>query len=193
MEVSFHLKKKIIKEKRNIWTWLVAVKWRCTFVPSFRKDDPLHYLFEKDYQICECRYHHLLRHVVEGRYYCITFCFSDSWYLAGIHFSQKIIITCLEMSNFVYACVSACFSVHVRGSEYIPLLGSSADPYSFFGASDFDQWRLEARVPNWVLNEQLPKRIVMSRLVLGSILFIVLFYCRFMLHALESANLGSTW
>ena len=41
--------------------------------------------------------------------------------------------------NFVYACVSACFSVHVRGSEYIPLLGSSADPdYSFFGASDFD-------------------------------------------------------
>ncbi|CAD6239011.1 unnamed protein product [Miscanthus lutarioriparius] len=35
---------------------------------------------------------------------------------------------------------NACFSVHVRGSEYIPLLGSSADPdYSFFGASDFDQ------------------------------------------------------
>ncbi|KAL6626441.1 hypothetical protein ACP70R_030167 [Stipagrostis hirtigluma subsp. patula] len=35
---------------------------------------------------------------------------------------------------------NACFSVHVRGSEYIPLLGSSADAdYSFFGASDFDQ------------------------------------------------------
>ncbi|KAG0537205.1 hypothetical protein BDA96_03G128300 [Sorghum bicolor] len=35
---------------------------------------------------------------------------------------------------------NACFSVHVRGSEYIPLLGSSGDPdYSFFGASDFDQ------------------------------------------------------
>ncbi|XP_066314141.1 uncharacterized protein [Miscanthus floridulus] len=35
---------------------------------------------------------------------------------------------------------NACFSVHVRGSEYIPLLGSSADPdYSFFGASNFDQ------------------------------------------------------
>ncbi|KAG8052433.1 hypothetical protein GUJ93_ZPchr0001g32961 [Zizania palustris] len=35
---------------------------------------------------------------------------------------------------------NACFSVHVRGSEYIPLLASSADPdYSFFGASDYDQ------------------------------------------------------
>ncbi|AQK89413.1 uncharacterized protein [Zea mays] len=35
---------------------------------------------------------------------------------------------------------NACFSVHVRGSEYIPLLESSADPgYSYFGAPDFDQ------------------------------------------------------
>jgi hypothetical protein len=45
-----------------------------------------------------------------------------------------------ETVAFAYACVSACFNVHVRGSGYIPLLESSADPdYSFFGALDFDQ------------------------------------------------------
>ena len=97
------------------------------------------------------------------------------------------------MSNFVYACVSACFSVHVRGSEYIPLLGSSADPdYSFFGASDFDQWRLWSKRA-WVLTGQLPKSIVVSRLLLGSILFSVRFYFSFMSHILESVNFGSTW
>ena len=31
------------------------------------KDDPLHYLFEKDYPMSELRYHHLPRHVVEGQ------------------------------------------------------------------------------------------------------------------------------
>jgi hypothetical protein len=40
---------------------------------------------------------------------------------------------------FAYACVSACFSVIVRGLECIPLLESSVDlDYSFFGALDFD-------------------------------------------------------
>ncbi|KAM0853861.1 hypothetical protein ACQ4PT_050804 [Festuca glaucescens] len=34
---------------------------------------------------------------------------------------------------------NACFSVHVRGSEYIPMLGSSAEPdYAFFGGADYD-------------------------------------------------------
>ncbi|KAJ6852312.1 translin-associated protein X [Iris pallida] len=32
---------------------------------------------------------------------------------------------------------NACFSVHVRGSEYIPLLGSGDPDYSFLGVSDF--------------------------------------------------------
>lgn len=33
---------------------------------------------------------------------------------------------------------NACFSVHMRGSEYIPLLGTSDPDYSFLGAPDFD-------------------------------------------------------
>ncbi|XP_047043775.1 translin-associated protein X-like [Lolium rigidum] len=34
---------------------------------------------------------------------------------------------------------NACFGVHVRGSEYIPMLGSSAKPdYAFFGGADYD-------------------------------------------------------
>ncbi|XP_047055487.1 translin-associated protein X-like [Lolium rigidum] len=34
---------------------------------------------------------------------------------------------------------NACFGVHVRGSEYIPMLGSSAEPdYAFFGGADYD-------------------------------------------------------
>ncbi|KAJ3676565.1 hypothetical protein LUZ60_003977 [Juncus effusus] len=33
---------------------------------------------------------------------------------------------------------NACFSVHVRGSEYIPLLGSENPDFSFFGASEFE-------------------------------------------------------
>jgi hypothetical protein len=39
----------------------------------------------------------------------------------------------------VVVCV-ACFSVHVRGSEYIPLLGSN-DPSSFLvGVPDIELW-----------------------------------------------------
>ncbi|XP_037405285.1 translin-associated protein X-like [Triticum dicoccoides] len=35
---------------------------------------------------------------------------------------------------------NACFSVHVRGSEYIPMLGTSGESdYPFFGAADYDQ------------------------------------------------------
>ncbi|KAL3501540.1 hypothetical protein ACH5RR_035989 [Cinchona calisaya] len=34
---------------------------------------------------------------------------------------------------------NACFSVHVRGSEYVPLLGSADPSYSLLGVSDFDQ------------------------------------------------------
>ncbi|XP_020087619.1 translin-associated protein X [Ananas comosus] len=33
---------------------------------------------------------------------------------------------------------NACFGVHVRGSEYIPLLGSSDPDYSFLGVPDFE-------------------------------------------------------
>ncbi|KAL0923225.1 hypothetical protein M5K25_007270 [Dendrobium thyrsiflorum] len=33
---------------------------------------------------------------------------------------------------------NACFSVHVRGSEYIPLLGTNDVDYSFMGLPDFD-------------------------------------------------------
>ncbi|XP_020250036.1 translin-associated protein X [Asparagus officinalis] len=33
---------------------------------------------------------------------------------------------------------NACYSVHVRGSEYIPLLGTSDPDYSFFSAPDID-------------------------------------------------------
>jgi hypothetical protein len=63
---------------------------------------------------------------------------SDAAILARVFLDS--LFTHLEALNYVYTCVSACFSVHVRGSEYIPLLGSSADPdYSFVGASDFDQ------------------------------------------------------
>ena len=43
--------------------------------------------------------------------------------------------SCLTCVDFV-----ACFSVHVRGSEYIPLLGSS-DPSSFLlGVPDIELW-----------------------------------------------------
>ena len=92
MEVSFHLKKKI-KEKKYLDVTLVAVRWRCTFVPSFRKDDPLPYL---------------LRHVVEGRYYCIIFCFSDSC---------NILVACIFRGRWslhswkCLTCVCLCFSL----------------------------------------------------------------------------------
>ncbi|KAF5197819.1 Translin-associated protein x, partial [Thalictrum thalictroides] len=33
---------------------------------------------------------------------------------------------------------NACFSVHVRGSEYMPLLGSSEPNFSFLGVTDFE-------------------------------------------------------
>ncbi|KAK6921863.1 Translin family [Dillenia turbinata] len=33
---------------------------------------------------------------------------------------------------------NACFSIHVRGSEYIPLLGSSDPSYTLFGVPDID-------------------------------------------------------
>ncbi|KAK8963549.1 hypothetical protein KSP40_PGU002581 [Platanthera guangdongensis] len=33
---------------------------------------------------------------------------------------------------------NACYSVHVRGSEYIPLLGTNEVDYSFMGLTDFD-------------------------------------------------------
>ncbi|KAF3341416.1 translin-associated protein X isoform X1 [Carex littledalei] len=33
---------------------------------------------------------------------------------------------------------NACFSVHVRGSEYTPLLGTDNPDFSFFGVSDFE-------------------------------------------------------
>ncbi|KAJ1693354.1 hypothetical protein LUZ63_010052 [Rhynchospora breviuscula] len=33
---------------------------------------------------------------------------------------------------------NACFSVHVRGSEYIPLLGTDNPDFAFFGISDFE-------------------------------------------------------
>jgi hypothetical protein len=45
----------------------------------------------------------------------------------------------LKHIPFAYACVSACFSVHLRGSEYTALLESSVDlDCYFFGALDFD-------------------------------------------------------
>jgi hypothetical protein len=52
----------------------------------------------------------------------------------------------LKHIPFAYACVSAFFSVHLRGSEYIALLESSVDlDYYFFGALDFDQWMFSSR------------------------------------------------
>ena len=87
---------------------LVVVRWRCTFVPSFPNVDPLPYLAEKDYQIYELQYHHLLRHVVEGRYYCIIFCFSDSC---------NILVACIFRGRWslhswkCLTCVCLCFSL----------------------------------------------------------------------------------
>jgi hypothetical protein len=52
---------------------------------------------------------------------------------------DKSASTCLPNFNGVHVYVSACFGVHVRGSEYIPMLGSSAEPdYAFFGGADYD-------------------------------------------------------
>ena len=44
--------------------------------------------------------------------------------------------------SFCIVLIAACFSVHMRGSEYIPLLGTSDPDYSFLGAPDFDSWSL---------------------------------------------------
>lgn len=62
--------------------------------------------------------------------YIIYFCYDDFSHFLENDFHPQ----CMYM--YVFA---ACFSVHVRGSEYIPLLGSADADYPMLGLPDFEQ------------------------------------------------------
>lgn len=57
-------------------------------------------------------------------------------YILVFQIGSSSIFLFLSLSSFCF--FAACFSVRVRGSEYIPLLGSDVPSYSLLGVSDLE-------------------------------------------------------
>jgi len=188
MEVYFHLKKKI-KEKEIFELTLVAVRWRCTFEKM-----TLCTIFLKRIIIwANCDITIFLGMWLKVAIIVLPFVFQTHvvsfWHTFFIEDNHLNAWKCLTLCMLVFQPASV-FMWEVQNTFlYLDHLQIQITPFLVPQTLTYEGF--EAGVPNWVLNEQLPKRIVMSRLVLGSILFNVWFYSRFMLHIPESVNLGS--